>query len=83
MQKGWLDQARNVRLLWRAFLGVLVATVLAEFLVRLHPHFEIESLFAFHAWYGFLACALMIMVARVLAILLKRRDSYYERSDHD
>ena len=83
MQKHWLDQPRNVKLLWRAFLGVLAATVLAEFLVHLHPHFEVESLFGFHAWYGFLACALMIIVAKVLAFLLKRRDTYYDRSDHD
>jgi len=83
MQKHWLDQPRNVKLLWRAFLGVLVATVLAEFVVQLHPHFTVESLFAFHAWYGFLACALMIIVAKALAFLLKRPDTYYDRSDHD
>ncbi len=83
MQQHWLDQPRNLKLLWRAFLGVLVATVLAELLVHLHPHFEVESLFAFHAWYGFLACALMIIVAKVLALLLKRRDTYYDGSDHD
>ncbi len=83
MQKHWLDQPRNVKLLWRAFLGVLLATVLAEFLVHLHPHFEVESLFGFHAWYGFLACALMIIIARLLAFFLKRRDTYYDRSDHD
>ena len=83
MQKHWLDEPRNVRVLWRAFLCVLVATVLAEYFVRLHPHFEVESLFAFHAWYGFLACALMIIVARGLARLLKRRDTYYDGSDHD
>lgn len=83
MQQHWLDQPRNLKLLWRAFLGVLVATVLAELLVHLHPHFEVESLFAFHAWYGFLACAMMIIVAKVLALLLKRRDTYYDGSDHD
>jgi hypothetical protein len=49
--------------------------------VPLHPHFEIESWFAFAAWYGFGTCILMIVVAKGLALVLKRRDSYY--ADHE
>jgi hypothetical protein len=74
----WLDEPRNVRLLWRLFLAVLALTVLAELLVDLHPHFAIEGLFGFHAWYGLLACAAMIFVAKALGLLLKRSDSYYD-----
>lgn len=73
----WLDQPRNVKLLWRGFLVVLAITVLAEFFVPLHPHFEIESVFGFNAWFGFLGCAVMIIVAKALAVLLKRYDTYY------
>ena len=81
MQGHWLDDPRNVKILWRAFLCVLAITVLAEFAVHLHPGFAIESLFGFHAWFGFLACAVMIVVAKVLALVLKRRDTYYENDD--
>ena len=77
----WLDEPRNVKRLWRGFLVVLALTVLAELLVSLHPHFGIESLFGFHAVFGFLACAAMIVVARVVALLLKRPDTYYGRRD--
>lgn len=77
----WLDQPRNVKLLWRGFLVVLVLTVLAEFLVPMHPHFAIESIFGFNAWYGFLVCALMIVVAKGLALLLKRPDTYYGKDN--
>ena len=45
----------------------------------LHPHFEIESWFAFHAWYGFLVCIAMIAFAKALALVLKRPDTYYDR----
>lgn len=75
----WLDEPRNVRLLWRLFLAVLALTVLAELLVDLHPHFAIEGLFGFHAWFGLLACAVMIFVAKALGVLLKRPESYYGR----
>jgi hypothetical protein len=77
----WLDEPRNVKRLWRAFLVVLVLTVGAELLVHLHPHFEIESVFAFSAWFGFGACAAMIVVAKALALMLKRPDTYYGKRD--
>ncbi len=84
MSRGhWLDEPRNVRLLWRGFLAVLALTVLAEFAVTLHPHFGVDSLFGFHALYGFLACLAMIVVAKALGVLLKRPDRYYEDRNED
>ena len=77
----WLDQPRNIKLLWRGFLLVLVLTVLAEFLVPMHPNFAIESVFGFNAWYGLLVCALMIVVAKGLALVLKRPDTYYGKDN--
>jgi len=77
----WLDQPRNVKRLWRSFLVVLVLTVLAEFLVDLHPHFEIESIFGFNAWFGFLGCVAMIVLAKGLALLLKQPDTYYGKDN--
>ena len=77
----WLDQPSNVKTLWRGFLVVLALTLLAEFLVPLHPAFPIESLFGFSAAFGFIACALMIVGAKVLGFLIKRPDSYYTKKD--
>ena len=77
----WLDQPRNIKLLWRGFLVVLLLTVLAEFLVPMHPHFAVESIFGFNAWYGFLVCALMIVVAKGLALVLKRPDTFYGKDN--
>ncbi|MBK7459060.1 MAG: hypothetical protein IPJ42_11770 [Betaproteobacteria bacterium] len=70
-----------MKLLWRGFLVVLALTVVAELFVHLHPHFEIESVFGFSAWFGFGACAAMIAVAKGLALVLKRPDTYYGRHD--
>ena len=77
----WLDDPAHVKLLWRGFLVVLALTVLAELFVQLHPHFEIESVFGFSAWFGFGACAAMIAVAKGLALVLKRPDTYYGKHD--
>lgn len=74
----WLDDPRHVKWLWRGFLVVLALTVLIEPFVYLHPHFEIEGWFAFHAWYGLLVCIVMIAFAKALAVVLKRDDTYYD-----
>ncbi|MCA1974821.1 MAG: hypothetical protein LDL44_18465 [Caenispirillum sp.] len=78
MKPHWLDDPKNVKLLWRLFLVLLAITVLVEPFAGLHPHFEVEALFGFHAWYGFAACAAMILLAKGLGLLLKRPDTYYE-----
>jgi hypothetical protein len=79
--KHWLDEPRNARLLWRGFLAVLALTVAAEAAVTLHPHFEVDAYFGFHAAYGLLACLAMILAAKALGLLLKRPDDYYEARD--
>ena len=79
----WLDEPKNIKLLWRGFLVVLALTVVAEFFVDLHPHFEIEGLFGFNAAYGFIVCILMIVVAKGMGIFLKRADTCYEKEGGD
>ena len=78
MSDHWLARPATIRLLWRVFIAVLALTVAAEFLVAHHPHFKVEALPGFGAWYGFLACAGMIVFAKGLALFLKRPDTYYQ-----
>ena len=77
----WLDRPETVARLWRGFLFVLATTVGAEFFVTLHPTFAVERLFGFSAAFGFFACALMIIGAKLLGAWLKRPDDYYASAD--
>lgn len=81
MEPHWLVRPRTIRLLWIAFVATLAATVAAQFAVDMHPHFGIDGLFGFNAWYGFGACALMVAVARTLGLFLKRPDTYYDAGE--
>lgn len=65
-------------MIWKIFIAVLALTVAAQLFVESHPHFAPERLFAWNALYGFLACAVLILVARALGLLLKRREDYYD-----
>ena len=78
MKQSWFYKKTSIKKMWIAAGIILGLTVLLELFVSLHPHFKVESLFAFHALYGFLACVLMVLFAKVLGFFIKRRDDYYD-----
>ena len=65
-------------MIWKTFVSVLALTVVAQLFIEAHPHFAVERLFGWNALYGFIACAVLILLARALGVLLKRRDEYYD-----
>lgn len=80
MRDHWLARPETIKLLWRAFVALLAATVLAETFIEQEPHFAVEGVFGFGAWYGLLACAALILFAKGLGAFLKRPDTYYEEN---
>lgn len=78
MQQNWFYRKTSIKKLWLGAITILTLTVLAEFVIALHPHFEIEKLFGFHALYGFFACVFMVVFAKLLGFLIKRKDDYYD-----
>ena len=81
MSKHWLVRPENIRVLWRGFIAILALTVAAELFVAHEPKFGIDGYFAFNAWFGFLACAVLILFAKGLGAFLKRPDDYYDERD--
>ncbi|MGH6925487.1 MAG: hypothetical protein ACRED5_17305 [Propylenella sp.] len=77
MEDHWLARPKTIRRLWIAFVVVLVCLVTVDPL-RSDAHFTVEALFGFGAWFGFLACAALILIAKALGFFLKRPDSYYD-----
>lgn len=77
-KKRWLLRSENIRTLWIIFIAVLVATVVAGLFVHQHEPFGIEDSFGFFAWYGFITCVGMVIFAKLLGIILKRPENYYD-----
>ena len=82
-EKHWLERPRTISWLWRGGIAVLALTVLADLLYEPHPHFVVDGIFGFHAFYGFVACVAMVLFAKVLGVLLKRDDTYYADGSDD
>lgn len=68
----------TARRLWIIFIAILAATVLAGFVVPTHGPDAVSDSPGFNAWYGFLACVALVGGSRLLGMILKRRDSYYD-----
>lgn len=75
----WLTRPETIRRLWIAFVVVLALTVVPNFFMHPHAAFGIDGSFGFGAWFGFGACVALIVFAKLLGVLLKRRDDYYDR----
>ena len=73
----WLSRPATIRLLWWVFAVILGATLVAQLAVDMHPHFGADGWFGFNAFYGFLTCVGMVLLAKVLGWALKRPDRYY------
>jgi hypothetical protein len=78
MKQNWFYRKTSIKKLWIGTIVILALTVFLEIFITLHPHFEVEAIFGFHAIYGFLACVAMVLFAKVLGFLIKRKDDYYD-----
>lgn len=74
----WLVRETTIRLLWRVAIAALALLVFADFFVSHHPHFGIDGTPGFGAWYGFISCVVMVLVAKAIGMVLKRPDTYYD-----
>ena len=75
----WLDRSASVTMVFRAVVAVCAALLLLDFLYVKHAEFKMEYLFGFYGWYGFVACVFLVLAAKELRKLLKRREDYYDR----
>ena len=74
----WLVRPENIRRIWIGSLAALVVLVLLDLVISKHPKFGVDGTFGFGAWYGFIACVVLVFGSKALGIFLKRPDTYYD-----
>jgi len=77
-KKYWLDDPRNVNKIVYGLYAVCAVLVLADFGYHKHTHFPIEGLPGFYGFFGLLAFTGLVLSAKGLRIILKRREDYYD-----
>ena len=81
--KHWLVRESTIRRLWLIFSVILALTVAGQILIYVKGYFTVDSWFGFGAAFGFGSCVIMILVAKVLGMFLKRKDTYYQNGEDD
>lgn len=74
----WLRKPATIRVLWVIGCVVLAVTLFVQRWVPLHGHFGWDDWYGFYAAFGFVGCVLMVVAAKVLALWVKRPDTYYQ-----
>lgn len=75
------DRPENVNRLLRGFYVVCALLLLLDFFLHRHVSHDWENLPGFYAIYGFVACVLLVLIAKQLRKLLMRREDYYDVDD--
>lgn len=74
----FLTQPKTIKLLWWGFVLILALTVLADFAVKHKAYFGVDGTFGFAAWFGFIACVLIVVISKAFGVIFKRPDTYYD-----
>lgn len=78
-KKYLFDDPRNVKILLGCFYASLGLLLVIELFIHKHPHFGWEAWPEFFAVYGFVACVVLVIVAKYfLRPLVKRDEDYYD-----
>ncbi len=75
----WLDSRANVDRLVHRFYAVCALLLLIDLFIPKHGSFAIEHAFGFYAFFGFVACVTLVLVAKQLRRVLMRPEGYYDR----
>jgi uncharacterized membrane protein len=81
-QLHWLVRPSTIRKLWIGSSIVLTLVILAQTVFYVKGYFGFDAWFGFGAIYGFVSCLVMVLVAKLLGLILKRPLDYYDEP-HD
>lgn len=78
------DNPKNVSRLLNGFYIICATLFVTDFIVHRHTTHSWEEFPGFYALYGFIACVLLVVVAKEIRKVLMRKEDYYDkRGEHD
>ena len=78
-QKQYLfDNPRNVNRLLRGFYLICGVLFILDFVLHRHVIHGWENFPAFYAIFGFVACVLLVLIAKEMRKVVMRKEDYYD-----
>ncbi len=75
----WADNPNTPDRIFYVLCVLCVALVAADVIHHRHAYSDLEATWAFYCMYGFIAFAFVVQAGRVLRMILKRDEDYYDR----
>jgi cell division protein FtsW (lipid II flippase) len=75
----YFDKPENIKKVLRIFYVICGGLILADFLVHRHVYHNWESLWGFYGVFGFVACVVLVLVAKEMRKLIMRKEDYYDK----
>ena len=75
------DNPRNVTRLLSGFYIICAVLFVADFIIHRHTVHPWEGIPGFYAIYGFVACVLLVVVAKEMRKVLMRKEDYYDMKE--
>ena len=74
----FFDKPKNVKHVLRGFYVICIILVIADFVVHRHISLSWEKIPAFYAIYGFVACVVLVIIAKAMRKVVMRKEDYYD-----
>jgi len=74
----FFDKPNNIKWLLRGFYAICILLVIADFIIHRHVGLAWEKIPAFYAIYGFVACVILVILAKELRKIVMRKEDYYD-----
>ena len=75
------DNPRNVSRLLRGYYLICLLLLALDFILHRHVVHSWEDLTGFYALFGFVACVTLVLIAKQMRKILKRKEDYYDVDD--
>ena len=77
-KKYWLDQPRNVSMIYYGVLVVCLLLLAADLFYDKHAEHPLEQFFGFSAFFGFVSYVVIVFAAKQLRKIVMRPEDYYD-----
>jgi hypothetical protein len=75
----FFDKPGNLKKFLRGFYIICAILLAVDFVHHRHVVHDWENMWGFYAVYGFVACVLLVEIAKLMRAVLMRAPDYYEK----
>ena len=75
----FFDNPANLKKFLRGFYIICAILLAVDFVHHRHVIHDWENLWGFYALYGFVACVLLVEIAKLMRAVLMRAPDYYDK----